>query len=116
METIEYNKTDLIYYFAQSVTPYLDSKEIIYHTYKNGMSRAERVATIAREYGRGGACSAQAFIRRIICGYAYDGDGVKLRFRDKFGQLHEIAATWEEVETQIERAISSNEYFNVDLT
>lgn len=110
MDAIEYNKTDLIYYFAQSVTPYIDSKEIIYHTYKSEMSRAERVATIAREYGRG---SAQALIRRIICGYAYDGDGVKLRFRDKFGKLHEIAATWDDVEAAIEKAINAGEYFNV---
>ena len=116
MDAIEYNKTDLIYYFAQSVKPYLDSKEIIYHTYKNGMSRAERVATIAREYGRGGTCSAQAFIRRIICGYAYDGDGVKLRYRDKFGKLHEIAATWDDVEAAIEKAINAGEYFNDNLT
>lgn len=106
----EYDKTDLIYLFAQAGGDFCGSKEIIYHIVKTVSDKTERAAKIASVYG---AKSAQTFIKRIICGYSYDAHGVALRYRDLFGQLHELRATWEEVTAQIERAIAQNDYFSV---
>ena len=105
----KYDKTDLIYLFAQAGGDFSGSKEIIYHIIKTVSDKTERAAKIASVYG---AKSAQSFIKRIICGYSYDAHGVALRYRDLFGQLHEVRATWEEVAAQIERAIAQNDYFS----
>ena len=107
----EYDKTDLIYLFAQHGKGNARSKEIIYHAIKTVSDRAERVRKIKDIYG---AEAAQSFIKRIICGYSYGAQGVALRYRDKYGALHEITATWDEVTAQIERAISNGDYFSTD--
>lgn len=119
---IGYSREDLIYFFALELKGFLDSKETIYHAFKSGVCRRERVEIIKREYcgndysGTQSIFGAQCFIHRVIVGYTYDRNGININFRDKNGRLFGITATWEEVEQQIEKAISNGEYFNTNLT